>query len=436
MPDTKPLEDYNKSLETLNKTWTAIRENVTNFVLPGTTAVLDKINKELGKDIELVETLAAAYRKFFGIKAAAEEPAPTKPPATTAGVGTGPGGMETDAEYFARTGFHYGARPGETAMRRPITRAEEIPIGGFDPSRPAPAVPPVPERKPEADIAAEAQAAATKTESAWSESTNQISRDLNALGDVFTTLWNGVKTQAQEAANVTADAADKAVQAAQRAATAVKELATSGGGQDFTGFASGGYVSGPGTERSDSILARLSNGEFVVNAKSVQRLGLKTLQRINRFAGGGYAGYDYPIEQYDYPIEQYDYPINVPDYGPGSRAGPSLTTRVQVQRVRAVLARFSAELRKLKIDGFADGGLVGFADGGLVRPPPPRFAEGGLVAATASSGRPVHLHLGGQSYALSGSDGVVDALVSHANAQQMRSAGVKPPLFAGRPGGR
>jgi len=33
-------------------------------------------------------------------------------------------------------------------------------------------------------------------------------------------------------------------------------------------FANGGKISGPGNGRSDSILARLSNGEFVVNAKS------------------------------------------------------------------------------------------------------------------------------------------------------------------------
>ena len=39
----------------------------------------------------------------------------------------------------------------------------------------------------------------------------------------------------------------------------------------FTGlFADGGYVSGPGTGRSDSISARLSNGEFVVNAAATE----------------------------------------------------------------------------------------------------------------------------------------------------------------------
>lgn len=37
------------------------------------------------------------------------------------------------------------------------------------------------------------------------------------------------------------------------------------------GFADGGFVSGPGTSRSDSIPAMLSNGEFVVNAAATRR---------------------------------------------------------------------------------------------------------------------------------------------------------------------
>lgn len=48
----------------------------------------------------------------------------------------------------------------------------------------------------------------------------------------------------------------------------------------FLPKASGGYVSGPGSGTSDSILARLSNGEFVVNAQSTARFrGL--LEAIN-----------------------------------------------------------------------------------------------------------------------------------------------------------
>lgn len=57
-------------------------------------------------------------------------------------------------------------------------------------------------------------------------------------------------------------------------------------------FWSGGHVRGPGTGTSDSILARLSNGEYVLRAAAVRRYGLSFLNSINqlrmpRFADGG-----------------------------------------------------------------------------------------------------------------------------------------------------
>ena len=56
--------------------------------------------------------------------------------------------------------------------------------------------------------------------------------------------------------------------------------------------ATGGYISGPGTSTSDSIPARLSNGEFVVKAESVKKYGLDYFHAINtgrlhRYATGG-----------------------------------------------------------------------------------------------------------------------------------------------------
>src|SRR5207344_1821627 len=47
--------------------------------------------------------------------------------------------------------------------------------------------------------------------------------------------------------------------------------------------ASGGYIRGPGSGTSDSIWARLSNGEFVVNAASTRRLGTSFLNGLNSF---------------------------------------------------------------------------------------------------------------------------------------------------------
>lgn len=68
-----------------------------------------------------------------------------------------------------------------------------------------------------------------------------------------------------------------------------------GKGLGLPGFARGGYVSGPGTATSDSIPARLSKGEFVVNAAAT-RQNLALLQAINAgratqmLAAGGMVG--------------------------------------------------------------------------------------------------------------------------------------------------
>ena len=65
------------------------------------------------------------------------------------------------------------------------------------------------------------------------------------------------------------------------------------------GHAIGGYITGPGTGTSDSIPARLSNGEFVIRSEAVKRYGTNFLNAVNdgtfariytevpRFAEGG-----------------------------------------------------------------------------------------------------------------------------------------------------
>lgn len=72
-----------------------------------------------------------------------------------------------------------------------------------------------------------------------------------------------------------------------------------GGQVSVPGHATGGYISGPGTGTSDSIMARLSNGEFVMTADAVKRIGASNLDAMNngasvhsmtRFASGGLVG--------------------------------------------------------------------------------------------------------------------------------------------------
>src|SRR5690606_7007025 len=58
------------------------------------------------------------------------------------------------------------------------------------------------------------------------------------------------------------------------------------------GYADGGLIRGPGSGTSDSILARLSNGEYVVKAAAVRKYGVHLLDQLNgmrlpKFADGG-----------------------------------------------------------------------------------------------------------------------------------------------------
>ncbi len=93
-------------------------------------------------------------------------------------------------------------------------------------------------------------------------------------------------------------------------------------------FADGGQVRGPGTGRSDSIVARVSDGEFVVNAESTKRF-LPLLHAVNdnkipKFADGGlvsaYGAGSSPIAANNNNALTVSAPINIKVEG-GSR-GP------------------------------------------------------------------------------------------------------------------
>jgi hypothetical protein len=65
--------------------------------------------------------------------------------------------------------------------------------------------------------------------------------------------------------------------------------------KSITGFASGGSISGPGSTSSDSILARVSNGEYIMNASAVSKFGASFFDGLNsgrlpKFASGGPVG--------------------------------------------------------------------------------------------------------------------------------------------------
>lgn len=141
-------------------------------------------------------------------------------------------------------------------------------------------------------------------------------------------------------------------------------------GNEAAPFAGGGRVWGPGTSTSDSILARLSRGEFVIKAAAVNYYGPQLMAALNA--------------------------MRLPRF-PSFNAG-------------GLLDGLSSSLaRNFAIPGFADGGLA-------------------LAGAT---GRPVVIHLpgGGQIEGFTATPSAVDALVKYSVGAQVRSGGKKPSWY-------
>ena len=125
-------------------------------------------------------------------------------------------------------------------------------------------------------------------------------------GSALQLAYNGVQSMLNTGtkpaeASVTLKTTEALISLKFAAAAAARELASVGGGGLFgifgkaLGHATGGYISGAGTSTSDSIPAMLSNGEYVINAKAVERIGLPLLNAINtggvpHFANGGSVG--------------------------------------------------------------------------------------------------------------------------------------------------
>jgi hypothetical protein len=118
-------------------------------------------------------------------------------------------------------------------------------------------------------------------------------------GDVenaFTTMFEQIGSGAKSASDAFGDFARSVLSAinriaAQKIAEGLFGSMTKGGGGGLgglisglfqsAGFASGGYVTGPGTGTSDSIPARLSAGEYVLRADAVRRVGIEFLHALN-----------------------------------------------------------------------------------------------------------------------------------------------------------
>jgi len=118
----------------------------------------------------------------------------------------------------------------------------------------------------------------------------------------ITTAWTDFTTWIGEKITNVLGFFQRLIDKALEVARAIKS-AVSGGSAEFpaaaapSGLASGGLIRGPGTSLSDSILARLSDGEFVIRAAAVDHWGVGVLRALNGlrnpfpgFALGGLAG--------------------------------------------------------------------------------------------------------------------------------------------------
>lgn len=153
----------------------------------------------------------------------------------------------------------------------------------------------------------------------WKQLATLAKAALDATTKFFTDFWDWVKSNATGVWNFFADAAQSAIDKVkgfiQPLIDALKSLwewakkafsaiggfggstGSAGAGSAPLGLARGGLVRGPGTTTSDSIWARLSKDEFVLNAAAVRRYGLGTLYAMNqlranlpRFSAGGFVG--------------------------------------------------------------------------------------------------------------------------------------------------
>lgn len=192
---------------------------------------------------------------------------------------------------------------------------------------------------------------------------------VSAVESAFSGIVAFVQGIADQVASIVAGILS-AIASADRAQSAAQNSqgVTPGGGLAFAG---GGRVLGPGTGTSDSILARLSAGEFVINAKAVRHFGLDFVAAIN-------------------------------------------SMRLPLDRLR----------------GFSLGGMAEGLNRSLAIP---RFAAGGLAAlgpAAPALTHTLNLTIGGETFAgLMAPEDTAMQLLRYTGKRTMRSAG-RPPSWA------
>ncbi|MGY3575503.1 hypothetical protein [Bradyrhizobium sp. USDA 4504] len=168
------------------------------------------------------------------------------------------------------------------------------------PTTPAPSVAPeqaprVGEAQPQQQTADLSSALRTILESISAAANNAKRPDLN----VDEPASGGIRGEAPSGTAV-ADASQSITSAGDKLAAALEAVASrieakpasvqvASGGEVRKNMDGGGHVSGPGTSTSDSIPARLSDGEYVIRASSARKIGRSRLDQLNAngYADGG-----------------------------------------------------------------------------------------------------------------------------------------------------
>jgi phage-related protein len=211
---------------------------------------------------------------------------------------------------------------------------------------------------------------------------------VNFVGNLFDGLANRIERVWARIKSIV-DAARSALSIGGEASSS-----SSGGSTGTVRRAGGGIVRGPGTATSDSILARLSDGEFVIRAAAVRKYGPQLLAAINSMR------------------------FKMPKFATGGmvKAAPLPAFKMGGMVQMPALPQFNL------------GGLVDSLTHGMVYQVP-AFADGGMVPAQAQGqGRPVTIVMpDGRTFeGLTASDKTAEELSRYATNRRLRSAGRKP----------
>lgn len=145
------------------------------------------------------------------------------------------------------------------------------------------------------------------------------------------------------------------------------------------GYATGGLISGPGTGTSDSIFARLSNGEYVMSADAVRKFGTGMLDQMNAgllpaFARGGAIGETGPQLQVTAPSRIYT------ANQPAAMLNGGSNNAAMVAELRAIRAELESVKANTQAGALNGGKLVRIVD---------RVTEGGNAMQVTLSGETV-----------------------------------------------